>query len=294
MGESGLSEPVVQQEVYSDDNCMAVEPYFDSSFTRANPHGLIISFPPSWLDGMVNRIFNEDCLEGMKRIPDASIDAVVTDPPYGIANTKSFKDKSHGNFKALDASWDIFNSKKDYIEFTSSWLEECERILKPNGSIAVWGSRVSIFDIQPVLNSLFPKFIDMFTWIKRDSPPNMTRRGMAPSTEFCLIYCKSETGWTFNHDDIKKYNNGKQMRNYIDIQRTMTSSERTGHPTQKKLETQMLLAEMLSNKNEIVLDPFVGSGTLPEACLKTERKFIGFELNKEYYSKALNRIRKYR
>lgn len=238
-----------------------------------------------------NMIYNENCLEALKRIPDESVDAIITDPPYGIAKEKSFKDKSHGAFKALDSKWDIFDSKEAYVNFSREWLKECERILKPDGNIAVWGSRVSIFDIQPIMESLFPKFLDMLTWIKRDSPPNMTRRGMAPSTEFCLIYTKAEKGWTFNHDDIKKYNNGKQMRNYVDIQRTMNNQERTGHPTQKKIETQKLLVEMLSNEGEMVLDPFAGSGTLPMACIETERNFLCFELNKDYCTIAQKRIK---
>lgn len=239
-----------------------------------------------------NIIYNENSLEALKKIPDESIDTIITDPPYGIAKEKSFKDKSHGSFKALDSQWDIFESKDAYVKFSKEWLTECNRVLKPEGNIAVWGSRVSIFDIQPIMDSLFPKFLDMLTWIKRDSPPNMTRRGMAPSTEFCLIYTKAEKGWTFNHDEIKKYNNGKQMRNYFDVQRTMNNKERTGHPTQKKLETQLLLVEMLSNEGEIVLDPFVGSGTVPAACVHTDRNFLGFELNQDYCKIATERINK--
>ena len=290
MEEVGLAESTVSEllptthainilplpEIISEKQCKII-PY------RQNPK----------LKEFLNKIINEDALIGLKNIPDGSIDAVITDPPYGIAKKDSFKDKSHGAFKALDSEWDIFSSKSSYAEFTEKWIKECYRILKPTGSIAVWGSRVSIFGVQPILSRFFPKFLDMLTWIKRDSPPNMTRRGMSPSTEFCLIYAKSDKGWTFNHDDIKKYNNGKQMRNYIDVQRTMTKSERTGHPTQKKIETQLLLTEMLSNENEIVLDPFIGSGTTPVACIETNRNYIGFELNKEYFIIAKNRVGKY-
>lgn len=288
MEEVGLIEPVVSVSSVSGPYSFNILPESISE----QPCEIIPYKRKPNLNELLNKIINEDALIGLKNIPDESVDVVITDPPYGIAKKNSFKDKSHGTFKALDSEWDIFPSKNHYIEFTENWIKECCRILKPTGSIAVWGSRISIFDVQPVLSQFFPKFLDMLTWIKRDSPPNMTRRGMAPSTEFCLIYTKAEKGWTFNHDDIKRYNDGKQMRNYVDIQRTMPAEERTGHPTQKKIETQLLLVEMLSNKNEIVLDPFAGSGTLPVACLKTDRNFIGFELNKEYYAVAKNRIKK--
>jgi len=89
---------------------------------------------------------------------------------------------------------------------------------------------------------------------------------------------------------IKKYNNDKQMRNFLDITRTMGSKERVGHPTQKKIETHLILVEMLSNKGEIVLDPFLGSGTTACACIITNRNYIGFELNYEFYLKASARV----
>jgi len=257
-----------------------------STLTRAAKKKTGDAFP-----AMLNKIYRGDCLTGMKRIPDGSIDAIITDPPYGIAKAKSFKSNSHGGFSALDASWDIFASKEAYCEFSRQWLTEAHRILKPNGSIAVWGSKVSIFDIKPIMDDLFPKFLDLLTWVKRDSPPNMTQRGLAPSTEFALIYCKAETGWVFNHNDIKKYNGGKQARNYIDIQRTMPSAERTGHPTQKKIETQQFLVEMLSNKNEIVFDPFIGSGTAAAAAKHLQRRYLGFERCPEYFSIANKRIK---
>jgi len=239
---------------------------------------------------LLNQIFNEDCLDGLKRIPNNSIDAVITDPPYGIAKKNPLKGKSHGNIKTISSSWDLFDSIQDFQEFTNKWLKECYRILKPTGTIAVWGDRKNIFFVQPLLESLFPKFLDLITWIKRDAPPNITNRGLAASTEFCLVYCKSKTGWTFNHDDVKKYNNGKQMRNYIDIQRTMPAAERTGHPTQKKIETQLFLVEMLTNKGDVVVDPFVGSGTTAVACQRLGRNFICFEKNKEYFEIALKRL----
>ena len=115
-------------------------------------------------------------------------------------------------------------------------------------------------------------------------------RGMSASTEFCLIYCKSDKNWIFNAKEIKKYNNGKQLRNCWDIPRSMKKEERLPHPTQKKIETQLILVNMLSNKGDLVLDPFMGSGTTAEACISLDRNYIGFEKNKIYYDMSQKRL----
>lgn len=242
----------------------------------------------------LNTIVCGDAIELLKAVETESIDAVITDPPYGIAKKNPLFGNSHGKVKTISSKWDLFKTIQAFQSFTEEWLVHCHRVLKPNGSIAVWGDRRNIFYVQPLIEKLFPKFIDMLTWIKRDAPPNITQRGLAASTEFCLIYCKSETKWTFNGKDLKKYNNGKQARNYLDIQRTMSAFERMGHPTQKKIETQQFLVEMLSNKNELVLDPFIGSGTTAIAAINTERNFIGFEKDKKYFNIAIKRLKQTR
>lgn len=238
----------------------------------------------------LNTIYLQDCIEGMQHIASQSIDVIITDPPYGIAKKKPLTGSSHGKISTLSSEWDIFDSSQSFIQFTEQWLKECKRVLKPTGCIAVWGDRKNIFYVQPLMEALFPKFLDLITWVKRDAPPNISQRGLAASTEFCLVYCNAESNWTFNGQDIKKYNNGKQARNYLDIPRSMTKAERTAHPTQKKLETQMFLIEMLSNESECVLDPFMGSGTVALAAQITNRNFIGFENNQEYYDIAQQRL----
>ena len=238
----------------------------------------------------LDRIYLEDCLTGLKRLKSESIDAVITDPPYGIAKKKPLVGSSHGVIKTIASDWDIFESTEEFIAFTTAWLEECHRVLKPNGSIAVWGDRKNIFYVQPIMETLFGKFLDLITWVKRDAPPNVSQRGLAASTEFCLVYCKGSSHWTFNGQALKKYNNGKQARNYLDVSRTMKKSEKLAHPTQKKLETQSFLVEMMTHVGECVLDPFMGSGTVAEAAVVTGRHFIGFENNAQYHAMCRTRL----
>jgi len=181
----------------------------------------------------------------------------------------------------------MFNSKEEYINFSNIWINECNRILKDNGSIFVYGTRQSIFDMKNILDKVGLYYIDMITWIKRDAPPNVTCRMYAHSTEFVLWYCKSNKGWIFNHDIIKKYNNGKQMRNYWDIQRTMKKNEKTNHPTQKKIELSDIIIEGHSNENDLVYIPFAGSGSEIESCIKYSRNYIATETNKQYIDEII-------
>lgn len=240
----------------------------------------------------INKIYQECCIQGMNKIESNSIDLIIADPPYGVSKKKPLRGSSKGKIITLNESWDDFDSKSELITFNRSWIEKAHRVMKDNACICVWGDRRNIFYVQPILEEYFPKFIDMVTWVKRDAPPNVTSRGMAASTEFCLIYCKSDKNWIFNAKEIKKYNNGKQLRNYWDIPRSMKKEERVAHPTQKKIETQLILANMLSNKGDIVLDPFMGSGTTAQACISLDRNFIGFEKDKIYYDMSQMRLAK--
>lgn len=235
----------------------------------------------------LNKVYNEDCVSFMEKLDDSSISLMICDPPYGIAKKKPLKGKSHGNIQTLSEDWDIFDSKEKYLEFSRQWISESKRILKESGSILVYGTRESIFDMKSLLDETGMKFIDMITWVKRDAPPNVSRRGYAHSTEFILWYCNGDKNWTFNHDDLKKYNNGKQMRNYWDIQRSMTKDERTSHKTQKKIELGNIIVEAHSNKGELVYIPFAGSGTEIESCIKLGRQWIATETKQEYIDEII-------
>ena len=241
----------------------------------------------------INEIYQSCCIKGMGEISNNSVSLLIADPPYGVSKKNPLKGRSRGKIITLNETWDSFESKAELVTFYRVWIEEAYRIMKDNACICIWGDRRNIFYVQPILEEYFPKFIDMVTWVKRDAPPNVTNRGMAASTEFCLIYCKSDKNWIFNAREIKKYNNGKQLRNYWDIPRSMKKDERLAHPTQKKIETQLILIDMLSHKKDLVLDPFMGSGTTAEACIILERNYIGFEKNKAYYHLLKKRLEKY-
>lgn len=204
-----------------------------------------------------------------------------------LLKKNNLKGNSHGGIQTLQEEWDIFPSKEHYINFTKKWISEAYRILKPNGSIFVWGNYKSIFDIKKTLDEQGFYFRDMITWIKRDAPPNVTCRLYANSTEFALWYCKSDTGWIFNHDNLKNLNDGKQMRNFWDVPRSMTKKERTVHKTQKKYECCERIVVGHSDLNSIVYIPFAGSGSEIEACIRNSRRWIATETNNEYIEEII-------
>lgn len=241
----------------------------------------------------LNKVINDDCVSFMHYMKKESVDLIIADPPYGIAKKNNLKGTSHGNIQALQEDWDIFSSKEQYLAFTRAWIYEAYNVLKPNGSIMVWGNYKSVFDMKECLEKQDFYFKDMITWVKHDAPPNVTCRLYANSTEFCLWFCKSDSGWTFKHNELKELNEGKQMRNFWDIPRSMTKIEKTPHKTQKKYECCERLVIGHSNVGDLVYIPFAGSGSEIEACIRNNRNWIATEMNNKYIEEIIEpRIKK--
>lgn len=251
-----------------------------------------------------NSLIFGDALEILKSLPDQSVNHCITDPPYNISgynnkkkigwlqsNKTWVKDK---NFTKIDADWDKF-SDDDYLLFTRSWITEVTRILKPNGSIIIFGSYHNIYRIGSILQDLDRKLINSITWYKRNAFPNVTQRMLCESTEH-IIWAVNETqkkakNWTFNYKDLKKINGDLQMRNMWDIISTPKSEKKHGkHPSQKPIEVINRLVIGCSNKNEIIVDPFMGSGTLPLVAKMTGRRYIGIDSDLEYCKLAQKRL----
>lgn len=251
-----------------------------------------------------NKIHLGDCVEVMKKIESGSIDCCITDPPYNISgyddkkeigwlksNKTWVKEKS---FTKIDAEWDKFKDD-DYEQFTIKWLTEIKRILKPNGNIAIFGSYHNIFKIGYLLEKLDLKIINSLVWYKRNAFPNITQRMFCESTEYVIWATnnnkKNAKNWTFNYKLMKEINGGVQMRNMFDIPNTKTSEKSFGkHPSQKPLALINNLIYALTNENDIVIDPFLGSGTTCVSAKKLKRHYLGIEQNEEYFELAKKRI----
>lgn len=207
------------------------------------------------------QLHNGDCLELMKNIPDKSIDLVLTDIPYGEVNRKS------NGLRNLD------KSNADIVTFD---LETLVKLLcdKCKGSIYIFCGTEQVSEIrkQMVKNGLSTR---LCIWEKTNPSP-MNGQHIWLSGIECCVFGKFKNA-TFNEhckNTVFRFPNGKSKI----------------HPTQKPLQLMEYLIKASSNENDLILDPFMGSGSTGVACLNTNRNFIGIELNEEYFNIAKNRI----
>lgn len=237
-------------------------------------------------------VYRADCLDLMRLMPEASVDAVFADPPYrlsgGGVTVKS------GRISSVDkGSWDrsLGSFEKDH-EFNLSWLREARRILKPDGTLWVSGTHHIIFSLGFALQTLGFKIINQVTWEKPDPPPNALHTAFTHAHETIIWASKGKAArHTFNYDLINSREPNAQMSSVWRIP-AVTRREKTHgyHPTQKplRLVRRALLAS--TSEGDLVFDPFSGSGTTAVAAKELNRFFVGAELEREYAELAARRV----
>jgi site-specific DNA-methyltransferase (adenine-specific) len=221
----------------------------------------------------LNRIYNMDCLEGFKLIPDKSVDLVVTDPPYLI------KSMNGGGFiKNRPYKKDLDN---DLIEgFPESILDELCRVMKKI-NIYIWCSKEQIAGLLSYFQNKGAN-IDLLTWHKTNPVPACNNNYL-PDTEY-IVFAREE--------GVKIYGTYQTKKKYYITPINSKDKRLYKHPTVKPLNIIENFIINSSLEGEIVLDPFMGSGTTAVACIKTNRNFIGFELDEHYCEIANERIQK--
>ena len=251
-----------------------------------------------------NIIYNDDCIKILKnKIDGNSIDLIFADPPYNLSgNGLKWKgNKTGGDWYMVNEHWDKMTAP-EYLQFTRKWIGGCYKVLKDNGSIYVACSYHNIAEVMIVLKQLDLKINNIITWYKTNSMPNMTKRVFTHSTEFVICAVKG-SGWIFNYEKIKEINpikqkNGeeKQMRDLWEIplvqgkERIRGKDGKALHPTQKPEEMLKRIILASSNEKDIVLDPFLGSGTTIVVAKRYKRDWIGIEKEKQYVEIAEKRI----
>ena len=255
-----------------------------------------------------NKIIFKACINGMSDLPSNSADVALADPPYNLSKGNSWKwDNSvelpgmGGDWKKVMEDWDDM-SFSDYWKFTTLWLSEVKRIVKPTGSIWICGTYHNIGIVNTILQLLKIEIINEVIWYKRNAFPNLSGRRFTASHEN-LLWChvgkkrdyyfdySSVKAMEFSNDLMKK--KGKQMRTVWDIPNNKPSEE-TKHgkvTSQKPVALFERILNATSKKNQVCLIPFCGSGTECIAAIRTKRNFIAFENNKEHYNIANKRIR---
>jgi len=234
----------------------------------------------------LNRIYNEDCLEGMKYIDDKSIDMILCDLPYGTTACK----------------WDII------IPFDKLW-EQYNRIIKDNGAIVLFGS-------EPFSSKLRMSNLKMYkydwVWEKEQGTNQLlSKKQPLRKTENITIFYRKQSIYNPQMENGKPYKIERKLGGEIYGKEKIIQTTNEGlrfptnilkfnrelreryHPTQKPVALFEYLIKTYTNEGELVLDNCIGSGTTAIACINTNRNYIGFELNKEYYEIAKNRINKH-
>jgi len=244
----------------------------------------------------LGQIIRQDCVAAMASLPDACIDMVFADPPYNLQLGGDLFRPEGGLVAAVDDDWDKFATFQVYDEFTRAWLREARRILKPNGTLWVIGSYHNIYRVGAALQDAGYWILNDIIWRKSNPMPNFRGTRFTNAHETLIWASRSEDSrYTFNYRAMKALNDELQMRSDWTIP-ICAGAERVkeggakAHPTQKPeaLLYRVLLA--CTNRGDVVLDPFFGTGTTGAVARRLGRNWIGIEREHRYVEVARARI----
>jgi len=244
----------------------------------------------------VNKIYNQDCIDGMKTIPDGKIDLIVTDPPFAI------------NFKAKKANYNRIASRvlsgyheikvEDYYDFTNAWMREVYRILKKSGSMYVFSGWNNLKDILTALDKNGFTTINHIIWKYQFGV--VTSKKFVTSHYHCLFVCKDDKKRKFfpfsRFKKNSKTSNGRSLHYkdkedvWIINREYWTGDDKT--PTKLPAEIIKKMLKYSSEKTDLVFDPFLGSGQVAVISKMLGRQYLGFEIVKQYYDFANKRLKK--
>ena len=251
---------------------------------------------------LLDQVIVGDCLQELRRIPSRSVDLVFADPPYNLQlSDKALHRPDQSRVQGVTVAWDRFDSFAAYDDFTRAWLAECRRILKPDGTLWVIGSYHNIFRVGTILQDLGFWILNDIIWRKSNPMPNFRGRRFTNAHETLIWAARSEKArYTFNYEAMKALNGDVQMRSdwllpiCTGAERLKDEQGKKLHPTQKPeaLLHRVILAS--TKPGDIVLDPFLGSGTTAAVAKRLGRRFIGIERDAAYAEAARARIAKVR
>ena len=225
-----------------------------------------------------------DCIEELAKLPEQCVDLVFADPPYNLQINNELLRPNNTRVDGVDDDWDKFGSFAAYDDFTAAWLRACRRVLKPEGSLWVIGSYHNIFRVGTILQDLGFWVLNDVVWRKTNPMPNFRGRRFTNAHETLVwVSMGPKARYTFNYEAMKALNDELQMRSdwlfpiCSGPERLKQDGGRKTHPTQKPeaLLHRIILAS--SHKGDVILDPFLGSGTTAAVAKRLGRKFIGIE-----------------
>ncbi len=245
-----------------------------------------------------NKILNGDCLKEFKKIPDKTFDLVFADPPYNMQIGEKLTRPDSSKVEGVNDKWDRFESFKHYDDFCKTWLIECKRILKDNGSIWVIGSYHNIFRLGYHLQNLGYWLLNDVIWRKKNPMPNFRGTRFTNAHETLIWASKSKKSkYTFNYQSLKCLNDDLQMRSDWTLpicngKERLKKNGKKIHSTQKPEALLHRIILATTNKGDAIFDPFLGTGTTAVVSKKLGRNYYGIEKEKIYFISAKERINK--
>lgn len=217
------------------------------------------------------RILRADCLDVLAGMEANSVDAVITDPPYGSTDGRGKVTKRGSSLVTYGHEWDR--------SLPLEWICDAVRVLRDGGWLAVFTDNLSVKTVWDTIEAHGGRGKQTFCWVKTNPPPQ-PRSNFVSGIETAIVATKGS---------VKKWEGGGWRLNYH-IAPLVTSKERTSHPTQKPVDLMQYLIESFTRPGDLVFDPFMGSGTTGVAAIQTGRRFLGVELDEGYYQIAAQRI----
>ena len=246
----------------------------------------------------LDQVMLGDCVQLMRMLPPASVHCVFADPPYNLQLRGELRRPDDSLVDGVDEDWDRFTDFATYDAFTRAWLTECRRLLRKDGTLWVIGAYHNIFRIGTILQDLGFWVLNDVIWRKANPMPNFRGRRFTNAHETLIWAARGrDSRHRFNYAAMKALNDDIQMRSdwFIPL---CTGPERLRnqhglklHPTQKPeaLLHRVLLAS--TAPGDIVLDPFLGTGTTAVVARRLHRHFIGIERHPAYAEAAIGRVR---
>lgn len=225
------------------------------------------------------KLFNSDCIDFTKQMIKEGVifDAIITDPPYNVSRKHQLGFSNMGRSGMDYGSW-------DYNFDIYEWLEDIDKVLKKGGSIIIFNDWKNLAYISDFLVTKGFIIKDLIRWEKKNPMPRNVSRRYVSDCEYALWAVKSGAKWTFNKPKEEAY-----LRPLIKSGVIMGKNKRL-HPTQKSIEVMTNLVARHTNENDLIYDPFMGSGTTGVACKNLNRRFVGVEIDENYFEISKRRI----
>ena len=293
--------PINNYRVYNEDQIVSLVEELQLEY-RFETQGKLKIYP--FFETKLGKLYNIDAIKLLRSLDDSSIDLIFADPPYNIKK----------------AQWDTFSSQKEYVDWSIAWIKEARRVLKRDGSLYICGYSEILADIKWASSSLF-KGCKWLVWFYRNKGNLGNDWGRSHES---ILHFRMSKNFTFNIDEVRipynehtlkypkrtqadssHFSNGSKNKKHVwepnplgakpkDVLEIPTISngawEKYPHKTQKPVELLRKIILSSSNKGDLILDPFGGSGTTYAVSEAYNRKWIGSELDKEYCEMIEERV----